>query len=124
MKQSYATIVVVGERIEDMPIIRRIGDIIRIQKATMKIKENIKQFIVDENSNWCLFGPDNLGPDDKIKTSQIQFEEFGAEDGPEKEEINIKRNCMPYKYSGKNFSFVEGEEIILNTIRTWGKYFF
>lgn len=50
---QYATIVVIGERIEDMPVIRKIGDIIRIQKATQKEGSDGQiQFLVDERSNW------------------------------------------------------------------------
>ena len=100
-KLPYATIVVVGERIEDMPVIRRIGDIIRIQKSSVKVKDGIKQFIVDENSNWCLFGSSNYGPDDNMKSIQAHFEDLGVDKSQEKEEINVKRNFMPYKYSGK-----------------------
>jgi histidinol phosphatase-like enzyme len=54
-KIDYASVVVVGERIEDMPVVRRIGDILRIQKATVKVNEGEKKYIVDERSNWCLF---------------------------------------------------------------------
>lgn len=116
---SYATIVVVGERLEDMPVIRRIGDIIRIQKASMKIKEGIKQFVVDERSCWCLFGPNSMGPDDKTKIAQVQYEDMDLDGENHEKELSIKRSYMPYKYSGKNFSFFENEEFILQGIRKW-----
>ena len=115
---SCATIVVVGERMEDMPIIRKIGDIIRIQKATQKIsKDGEIKYLVDEWSSWCLFSPNNTGPDEKLKLSQVQFEDldFPEEENKENENIgvqalNIKKVYMPYRYSGKNFSFAENEE--------------
>lgn len=54
-KIDYATVVVIGERMEDMPIVKRIGDILRIQRATVKVKNGEKKYIVDDKSNWCLF---------------------------------------------------------------------
>lgn len=127
---NFSTLVVVGERIEDMPIIRQIGDIIRIQKATQKVsKEGEIKFLVDERSNWCLFSPDAAGPDERNTTPHVQFEEMECEDEENKESDkmtkaqNMKRLLMPYKYSGKNFNFMENEEKILTGIRSWCRDF-
>lgn len=87
---KYASIVVVGERIEDMPIIRNIGDIIRIQKASLKVKNGQKQFVVDERSNWALWGPLTLGPDGVAKTTQIQADEMEVDQPDEKDDPNFK----------------------------------
>lgn len=46
------------------------------------------------------------------------------DEGEEKENLNLKRLYMPYKYSGKNFTFAEKEEQILQESRKWCKKLF
>ena len=89
-KLSYATIVVAAERIEDMPIIRKIGDIIRIQNASMKVRDGQKQFVVDERSNWCLFSPTSSSSEDKAKTPLVNLDDMDLEDGQEVDDTNFK----------------------------------
>jgi hypothetical protein len=97
---QHANLVVVGERLEDMPIVRKIGDIIRIQKASLKMREGQRQFIVDERSSWCLFSPNTTGSDEKSKVSygsdqfgklsNVLLEDMEFEDEQDKEDPNFK----------------------------------
>lgn len=129
---KYATVVIIGDRMEDMPVTRQIGDILRIQKATKKItKEGEIKYLVDERSNWCLFSAEQTGVDEKARQELIQFDEFEFEEEEQKKEqsqlstiLNMKRLYMPYKYSGKIFNFAENEEKIVNNMRNWCMDFF
>ena len=51
-------------RIQDLPIIRRIGDIIRICRADVRVRKGKRQFNVNvyHNSSWALFSSDRLNP--------------------------------------------------------------
>ena len=46
-----------AKRMEDLPVVRKIGDIIRVHRALVKDKKGFKQFSVSlaHNSSWCLF---------------------------------------------------------------------
>jgi hypothetical protein len=109
-----------AKRQEDLPLIKRIGDIIRIHRATMNIFEGKKQFVVNVffNSSWCLFSTDLENPEENI----AKTEEYREEDG-ENPEFKRKQ-VIPYKYSGKTFS-VDGETLEqLQSIRAWTKKYF
>jgi len=98
----YATIIFIDERFENMPVVRRIGDIIRIQKASFKIIDGIKQFIVDDRSHWCLFNTDYRNEDDRqMQTKTVDIDTVGGDEEKEEKKKLLKRSCMPYGYSGK-----------------------
>lgn len=119
---QYTNVVFIGDRIENMPVVRRIGDIIRIHKATLKIKENDRKFIVDESSSWCLFNTDPKTTDFK-PSKKIDYEN---EDDPDFEDQFkvISSHNYPYNYSGKNFSITETDEISLKKLRDFSVMFF
>lgn len=50
-------VVIFAKRFEDLPLIRRLGDVIRVHRANIKSYKDIKQFNVNVfyNSSWCLF---------------------------------------------------------------------
>ncbi|CAI2358908.1 unnamed protein product [Moneuplotes crassus] len=127
---KFATVVVIGDRMEDMPVTRKIGDILRIQKATQKVTDTGEvRYLVDERSNWCLFSTENTENEDKTKNELIQLDdlEFDEEREDETQQnplLNIKRFYMPYKYSGKIFNFTENEEKKVNSMRNWCSEFF
>ena len=54
---KFATVIVYAKRLEDCPIVRKIGDCIRCHRASVKEYKGQKQFHVNcqFNSSWCLF---------------------------------------------------------------------
>jgi hypothetical protein len=50
-------VVIYAKRFEDLPLIRRVGDVIRIHRANIRSYKDLKQFNVNVfyNSSWCLF---------------------------------------------------------------------
>jgi hypothetical protein len=112
---------------EDLPVVRKIGDIIRVHRAIVKDHRGIKQFQVNitSNSSWCLFhSSDILLKDKKLNPSSEQDaaladqysssesdQEMESEmaDGTTKSDRNIekseKKRYTPYKFSGKSYSF-------------------
>lgn len=110
---KYATIVFNGEWIEDMPIVNKIGDIVRIQKALQKTDDKQILFFVDKKANWCLFQSQTTFDDDiQIFDNYID------------ESINTAKEHKLYKHSGKNFTFEEKEGNILSELRKWNEEFF
>lgn len=61
----FATCVFYAKRIEDLPVIKRIGDLIRIHRAQKKEFQGHLQFHVNVsfNSSWCLFEQSNGSQD-------------------------------------------------------------
>jgi hypothetical protein len=54
---DYATLVLYAKRFEDLPIITRLGDIIRVHRATLRLYNGQRQFNANVfyNSSWALF---------------------------------------------------------------------
>ncbi len=57
---DYATLVLYAKRFEDLPIIHRVGDIIRVHRATLRLYNGVRQFNANVfyNSSWALFSTD------------------------------------------------------------------
>lgn len=92
-----------------MPIIQRIGDIIRVHRASLRLYNNQRQFnaSVFYNSSWALFSTDKKTP---------QQEASGDEKGQVNENI-------PFSFSGKNYTFEKNEATILGNIRKWANQY-
>lgn len=102
-KNEYATVVIYGNRFEDLPIVQRVGDIIRLHRATLRLYNNQRQFNVSThwNGSWALFSTEKQGPNGE---EQKDFE--------------------PLAFSGKKASFEKHEQALLNSLRKWaGEYF-
>jgi hypothetical protein len=86
---EYATLVFFAKRFEDLPIIHRIGDVIRVHRATLRLYNHQRQFNANlfYNSSWALFSTD--------KKSALQ-EIGGAEPTSEN---------TPFAFSGAKYSF-------------------
>ena len=81
---------------EELPIVQRVGDIIRVHRVTVAEYLGAKQLTarVYFNSAWTLFGLE----------TQKDKEEFA-----------------PFRYLGKNYSEVsKGEQRALRELRKWG----
>jgi hypothetical protein len=83
---DYATVVLYAKRFEDLPIVQRIGDVIRVHRATLRLYNHQRQFnaSVFYNSSWALFSA-----------------ESGASDN------------VAYSFSGKHYSFEKSESAVL-----------
>lgn len=59
-------VIIYAKRFEDLPLVQRLGDIIRIHRANIRLYKDIKQFNVNVfyNSSWCLFSTHN-SPDEE-----------------------------------------------------------
>ena len=58
---GYASVVMYAKRFEDLPIVLRIGDVIRLHRATLRMYMNRRQFNVSMhwNGSWALFESDS-----------------------------------------------------------------
>ena len=56
---QHCTLVFFAKKFEDLPISQRIGDIIRIHRASVGQYKNVKQFTANIffNSSWAIFSP-------------------------------------------------------------------
>nr|AAC27615.1 alpha telomere binding protein [Oxytricha trifallax] len=105
---DYATLVLYAKRFEDLPIIHRLGDIIRIHRATIRLYNGQRQFNANifYSSSWALFSTD--------KKSALQ--EIGGQEATS--------DLVPFSHSGKNFTFQKNEAGIVQNIRKWAQQYF
>ena len=56
---EYCTLVIFANKFEDLPISQRVGDIIRVHRASVGMFKGQKQFTANIffNSSWTLFSP-------------------------------------------------------------------
>jgi hypothetical protein len=59
--KSCANVVIYAKKSEDLPVVSKIGDIIRVHRANVKSHKGQKQFNVNVyyNSSWCIFNTDD-----------------------------------------------------------------
>lgn len=121
--KNYASIILYAKRLEDLPVISRVGDIIRIHWSNLKIYKGVKQFNTNifYNSSWCLFS--TCDDRDSKKEGQI-WDDSEDEEDEDDVEMRKKQWYIPYKFSGKNFSFSKDEVDILDPLRAWSQYHF
>ena len=117
-------VVIFAKRQEDLPVVPKIGDIIRIHRAGLKMYKNIKQFNVNVfyNSSWWLFSADVENPEDEASNVKKQ----GKNDSGSEDELSNskKKQLMPYKYSGKSFSIDPETLDKLRELRDWSREYF
>jgi hypothetical protein len=91
---DFATLVLYAKRFEDLPIITRLGDIIRVHRATLRLYNGQKQFNANifYNSSWAVFAQDGAG--------------------------------HQAAHSGKHYSFEKHEEALLANTRKWASNYF
>lgn len=94
-KESHATVVIYARRFEDLPIVHRLGDVIRLHRATLRLYKNHRQFNVSTqwNGSWALFNSE-------------------------------KAENAPFAFSGKKPSFEKHETDILGKLRKWASSWF
>lgn len=120
-KFKHALVIVYAKRLEDCPIVRKVGDVLRVHRANTREHKGTRQFHVNVNFNasWVLFPA--CPSDDKPKENEN--EEEGGEDSTEE---NPKlRKSHPYKYSGKNYSFDTNNDLpLLEGVKRWSADYF
>ena len=102
---DYASVIIYAKQFEDLPIIVRAGDIIRIHRADLKIYNDQRQYNVNVfyNASWCLFA-----------TERSNFK------GGDSEGAKYK----PVAFSGKSFTFESHERKLLDNLRDWARNYF
>jgi hypothetical protein len=91
---DYATLVLYAKKFEDLPIVSKIGDVIRVHRATLRLYNHQRQFnaSIYFNSSWALFDADS-------------------------------NSTTPSKHSGAHSSFEKHEAAILQNTRKWANQY-
>ena len=100
---NYASVVIYSKRFEDLPIVLRLGDVIRLHRATLRMYNDHRQFNVSVqwSGSWALFSTD--------KTTALNA---------------ATTDFQPFAWSGKRWSFEKHETATLGNIKKWaGSYF-
>lgn len=112
-KLTPVNVVFFAKTFEDLPIIQRVGDIVRVHRARFQHYNDVKQLNVNMyyRSSWCLFiGNDTEAPlEPKVEN----------EDG-----TNNYFSYTPYNFSGKSFTQEAHETKILRDLKKWSKDYF
>lgn len=92
---DFATLVLYAKRFEDLPIITRLGDIIRVHRATLRLYNGQRQFNANifYNSSWATFAGDS-------------------------------NENVAVSHSGKHSSFDKSEAAVLANLRKWASGYF
>lgn len=100
--QPYATVVIYAQRFEDLPIVHRVGDIIRIHRAMLRLWQGKRQFNLNMymNGSWVLYSSEKVAPLGQVV------------------------NDAPYAYSGKKSTQEPQDQAIVKTLKTWTNKFF
>jgi hypothetical protein len=98
---KHSMVIVYSKRMEDCPMLRRIGDVIRVTKATLKMHRGTKQFHVRtfHEASWALF------------SSNPKEEEVKDGNGSDSDKSDSTRTQMAYKFSGKNYQFDHNQDV-------------
>jgi hypothetical protein len=94
-KNEYASIVLYASRFEDLPIVSRVGDIIRVHRAALRLYDDKRQFNVNcqFNGSWALFATDKTVNEDM-------------------------------SHSGRHCTFEKAEVSLLSALRKWATQYF
>ncbi len=106
-EDQYTTVLIEGRRFQDLPIVQRVGDIIRCHRAEYKNRdgEHFLKLNLFYNSSWSLFSADNV----------VAPEVEGQIKNPSQE---------AYAFSGYSYTMESIDQKQLDTIRAWGKKHF
>lgn len=102
-KDNWAQLVLYARKFEDLPIVQRIGDVIRVNRSILRLHNGRKQFnaSIYFNSSWALFSADKTDPE-----------------GVERPELE------PFGHNGKKFSFEKHERDTLTRVRKFAQTHF
>ena len=100
---DYASVVMYAKRFEDLPIVLRSGDIIRLHRATLRMYNNRRQFNVSMQwfGSWALFSTD------KAPVVGVARGDFSA-----------------VSFSGNRPTMEKQDSSLLTTLRKWATNYF
>ena len=101
-KHDYASVVIYAKRFEDLPIVHRLGDIIRIHRANLRLYNGKRQFNVNMTykSSWCLYSSDKTSP------------------------LGESSSDGPYAFSGKKSTQERQDTAILQALKKYANGYF
>lgn len=104
-QDNFAIVALQSRRFEDLPIIQRCGDIIRIHRAEYNYKEDQHYFKLNMSysSSWALFSADDEVAPEVIREGDEDF------------------TYKAYAFSGKQYNFDPQDQKLLRSIRAWNK---
>jgi hypothetical protein len=109
------TLVLFGNKFEDLPVSQRVGDILRVHRATVSEYRGAKHFTANlcYNASWALFSP-------CPKESSIDLGGLGFLSDEESAVPKPSKEFSPMQFYGKNYSAVEPrEQKLLKSLRSW-----
>lgn len=111
--KNWVRVVFYAKKFEDLPIIQRIGDIVRVHRAEFQNFNDRKQLNVNlyYNSSWCLFAGNEK--DEPLEPKVVN----------ENKEANFFTHT-PYNFSGRSFTWADDDVNQLKNLRTWTKKWF
>ena len=100
---DYASVVMYAKRFEDLPIVLRMGDIIRLHRATLRMYSNRRQFNVSMhwNGSWALFSTD--------KAPVVG---------------SVSGDLSPVNHSGNRPTIEKQDSTLITTLRKWAQSYF
>lgn len=100
---DYATVTMYAKRFEDLPIVLRLGDVIRLHRATLRMYNNRRQFNVTMhwNGSWALFSTDKQPV---VGSAPNDF--------------------APVTHSGNRPTMEKQDQTILSNMRKWASSYF
>jgi hypothetical protein len=101
-KDDWAQVVIYANKLEDLPFVHRIGDIIRVHRADLKIHNKHRQYNVNMSykSSWALYSSDKVSP-------------LGQSSGD-----------APYAYSGQKYTQERQDSAIQSALKLWANKLF
>ena len=119
---AFAVIIIYANRFEECPIVRQIGDIVRVHRANMKMYKGRRQYNVNVNFNasWALFetNPKHaLKGDDSASDTEMGVDDANGDgDGAGVSGGDYE----PYKFSSKHYSLdMSVHRSICRGLRKW-----
>jgi len=107
-EKDWVTVVFYAKSFEDLPIIQRVGDVIRVHRAQFQHYNDRKQLNVNlfYKGSWCLFiGNEKDEPLEPKVVNEDKDKNFFSH--------------TPYNFSGKSFTWGAEDENILKNLRKW-----
>lgn len=107
-EKDWVTVVFYAKNFEDLPIIQRVGDVIRVHRAQFQHYNDRKQLNVNlfYKGSWCLFIGNEK--DEPLEPKVVN----------EEKDKNFFTHT-PYNFSGKSFTWGAEDESILKNLRKW-----
>jgi len=101
-KSNYAQIIMYANKFEDLPIVHRLGDVIRVHRAKTRMFNGKRQFVVNMfySSSWALYSTDRQTP---LGTASTEG---------------------PYAFSGKRSTHERQDTAIQSNLKKWASNHF